>query len=178
MQKASLYKLFKSCFSPKNFKSFKNTKGINLRHLLLRAQPKSFKNTKGLSLIEMLVVVGILAFIMSIVARNVNQGRKKSQVNQAKILIGLIEQAMEEFSLDCGYYPETLDDLISAPSDCEQWGPDPYLKNGKIPQDPWKQDFKYEYDQNNERYVITSYGADRKPGGSGRFNKDISSDED
>ena len=36
-----------------------------------------FFNSKGLSLIEMLVVVGILAFIMSIVARNVSQGKKK-----------------------------------------------------------------------------------------------------
>jgi len=130
---------------------------------------------KGLSLIELLVVVGILAFIMSIVARNVSQGKKKSQINQTKILIGLIEQAMEEFNYDCGYYPESLEDLVTAPSDCEEWGPQSYLKNGKIPKDPWGQNFRYVYDESKESYVITSFGADRKPGGSGRFNKDISS---
>ena len=132
-------------------------------------------NKKGLSLIEMLVVVGILAFIMSVVARSVNQSRKKSQINETKILIGLLEQAMEEFSLDCGYYPEALEDLVSAPPDCEEWGPQPYLKNGKIPKDPWKQNFQYEYDEESGTYAIISFGADRKPGGSGRFNKDISS---
>ena len=130
---------------------------------------------KGLSLIEMLVVVGILAFIMSVVARSVSQSKKKSQIHQTKILIGLIEGAMEEFNLDCGYYPESLEDLVSQPGDCGEWGPQPYLKNGKIPKDPWNQDFRYEYDEDNDRPIVISYGADRRPGGSGRFNKDISS---
>ena len=132
-------------------------------------------NKKGLSLIEMLVVVGILAFIMSVVARSVSQSRKKAQIKEARILIGLIEQAMEGFSLDCGYYPESLEDLVSAPSDCEEWGPQPYLKNGKIPKDPWKQDFLYENDEDSGSFAIISFGADKKPGGSGKFNKDISS---
>lgn len=139
---------------------------------------KIFLNSKGLSLIEMLVVVGILAFIMSVVARGVSQSRKKSDVNKTKILIGLIQNAMEEFSYDCGYYPETLEDLVSAPLDCEEaWGPQPYLKNGKIPKDPWGQDFLYEYNEETDNFVITSYGSDRKPGGSGRFTKDISSED-
>ena len=136
---------------------------------------QSFFNKKGLSLIEMLVVVGILAFIMSVVARSVSQGKKKSQINQARILIGLFEQAMEEFNYDCDYYPETLEDLVFAPADCEQWGPQPYLKNGKIPKDPWGQDFRYGYNEDKGNFEIISWGADRKPGGSGRFNKDISS---
>lgn len=130
---------------------------------------------RGFSLIEMLVVVGILAFIITFIARNVGQAQKKSQVKQARILIGLIEQAMEEFNYDCGYYPESLEDLVSAPEDCEEWGPKAYLKNGKIPKDPWKQNFRYEYDEETGNFVIISYGADRKPGGSGPFNKDITS---
>lgn len=130
---------------------------------------------RGLSLIEMLVVVGILAFIMTFVVGRVTQARKKGQISQAKILIGLIEQAGEEFQYDCGYYPETLEDLVSAPPDCAQWGPNPYLKNGKIPKDPWGRDFLYRYSEERDSYEVISYGADRKPGGSGRFNEDISS---
>ena len=136
---------------------------------------KTLISSIGLSLIEMLVVIGLLAFLMSVVARSVSQSRKKSDINKTKILIGLIQQAMEEFSYDCGYYPETLEDLITAPADCEEWGPSPYLKNGKIPQDPWKQDFEYSYDEETGQFEILSYGADRKPGGGGPFNKDISS---
>ena len=124
----------------------------------------SFLNKKGLSLIEMLVVVGILAFIMSVVARGISQNRKKSQVNQAKILIGLLEQAMEEFNYDCDYYPESLEYLVSPPGDCEEWGPQPYLKNGKIPKDPWGQSFQYQYNEERDTFEIVSFGSDRKAG--------------
>ena len=82
---------------------------------------------------------------------------------------------MEEFNYDCGYYPESLEDLVSAPADCEEWGPQPYLKNGKIQKDPWKQDFRYEYNEEKGSFEIISWGADKKPGGSGPYNKDISS---
>ena len=134
-----------------------------------------FSNQRGLSLIEMLVVVGILAFIMTFVVGRVTQARKKGQISQAKILIGLIEQAGEEFHYDCGYYPESLEDLVSATADCEEWGPEPYFKNGNIPKDPWGREFLYRYSEERGSYEIISYGADRKPGGSGRFNSDISS---
>ena len=103
------------------------------------------------------------------------KAKKKSQISQARILIGLMGEALEEFSLDCGYYPESLEALVEPPADCEEWGPKPYLRNGKIPKDPWGQNFRYEYDESEDRSVIISFGADRKPGGSGRFNKDISS---
>ena len=123
----------------------------------------------------MLIVIGLLAFVVTLIANRIGKGRDKAKIGQARILIGVIEQAMEEFNLDCGYYPESLGDLVSAPPDCEEWGPKPYFKNGKIPKDPWKQDFQYEYDEDSGNYVIISFGADRKPGGSGKFNKDISS---
>ena len=132
-------------------------------------------NRRGLSLIEILVVVGILGFIMTVVFRGVSERNKKAKIGQARILIGVIEQAMEDFNLDCDYYPESLEDLVAEPPDCEEWGPKPYFKNGKIPKDPWGQDFQYGYDEDSENYVITSFGADRKPGGSGKYNKDISS---
>jgi len=140
-----------------------------------RSLVQSVKSPLGLSLIEMLVVIGLLAFLMSVVARNVSQSRKKSDVNKAKISMGIILQAMEEFNYDCGNYPESLEDLLTAPSDCEEWGPNSYLKNRKMLQDPWKQEFIYSYDEETDQFEILSYGADRRPGGSGPFNKDISS---
>lgn len=136
---------------------------------------KFLSNKRGLSLIEILVVVGIIAFIMTFVFRGVRERSEKAKLGQVKILIGSIEQSMEEFNLDCGFYPEVLEDLVSAPPDCEEWGPKPYFKNGKIPKDPWGSEFQYEYNEEIESYVITSFGSDRKPGGSGRFSKDISS---
>ena len=131
--------------------------------------------SRGMTLIEIMIVVGIIAFITTIVGQAVTRRQKKAKVSQAKIVIGLLEQAIAEFNYDCGYYPATLDDLVSAPADCEEWGPEPYVKDGKLPKDPWKSELVYELDDTGD-YNITSFGADRRPGGTG-YNKDISSSD-
>ena len=132
------------------------------------------KNKKGMTLIEIMIVVGIIAFLFTVIGQAVNKRRKKAQISQAKIVIGLLEQAISEFNYDCGYYPKSLDDLSVAPEDCAEWGPEPYVKNGKLPKDPWKNNFFYEVDDQTGSYEIISFGADRRPGGTD-FNKDISS---
>ena len=135
-----------------------------------------YKNNKGMTLIEIMIVVGIIAFLFTVIGQAVNSRRKKAQVSQAKIVIGLVEQAISEFNYDCGYYPESLEELAQPTDNCESWGPDPYFKNGKIPKDPWNNKLIYEYDSEMNRYEIISLGADRRPGGSD-FNKDISSSD-
>ena len=132
----------------------------------------SLSKSKGMTLIEIMIVVGIIAFLMTMVGREVSRRQKKAKVSQAKIVMGLLEQAIAEFNYDCGYYPATLDDLISAPADCEEWGPEPYVKDGRLPKDPWKNELAYELDETGD-YNITSFGADKRPGGTG-YNKDIS----
>ena len=132
------------------------------------------KKNKGMTLIEIMIVVGIIAFLFTVIGQAVNSRRKKAQISQAKIVIGLLEQAIAEFNYDCGYNPRTLDELVENSEDCESWGPDPYLKNGKLPKDPWNNRLVYEYDIETNKYEIISYGADRRLGGTD-FNKDISS---
>ena len=134
----------------------------------------NLRNKMGMTLIEILVVVTIIAFLFVVVGQAVNQRRKKAQISQAKIVINIVDQAITEFSYDCGFYPSTLEDLVQPVPDCESWGPDPYLKNGKILKDPWNNRLIYEYDSEINDYEIISQGADRRPGGDS-FNKDISS---
>ncbi|MCY4512250.1 MAG: type II secretion system major pseudopilin GspG [Bdellovibrionales bacterium] len=126
---------------------------------------------KGMTLIEIMIVVAVIAALMGYVGKKVMDRYEKAKVSQAKILISVIEDALVEFNLDCGHYPKTLDDLISAPADCEEWGPESYMD--KIPKDPWKSNVVYEVDESGD-YIITSFGADRRPGGKG-LKKDISS---
>ena len=126
-----------------------------------------------MTLIEIMIVVGILAFLMGYLGTKVKERSDKAKISQARIIISLVEDAITEFNLDCGFYPESLDDLVSAPRDCEEWGPEPYLKNGKIPKDPWKNNLVYEMDESGN-YTIISFGQDRRPGGTG-FKKDLSS---
>ena len=77
---------------------------------------------------------------------------------------------------DCGHYPDTNQGFAAlAPggeAGCSNWGPDPYIN--KIPKDPWGNTFSYYLEGSN--YVIISYGADKKEGGSG-YDADISSND-
>lgn len=134
----------------------------------------SLKNKKGMTLIEILIVVTIIASLFAIVFQTVSQRRKKAQVALAKTLIGKIEQTISEFEFDCGFYPESLTDLVEPVADCESWGPDSYLKNGKLPKDPWNNNLGYRYNDEENQFEIISFGADRKEGGTS-FNADISS---
>ena len=133
---------------------------------------KRLKNKRGMTLIEILVVVAIIGFLFVIVGRGVQKRMRKAKISQAKIVIGLVRDALLEFELDCGYYPEDLNALVEDTGECEAWGPESYLD--KLPKDPWNNRLIYEYNPDAADYVIISQGADRRPGGTGH-NKDISS---
>ncbi len=140
---------------------------------------KAIYNSKGLTLIEVIAVLAILAGIASILLRNFAPQLKKSKVRQAQILISRLSESVESFYLDCSYYPsnsEGFEALVLAPAKCESWGPDPYLRNGKIPKDPWGNDFIYKHDDATGRYEIISLGEGGIEGGE-NFQSDISSKE-
>ena len=138
---------------------------------------ESLKNNRGFSLVEILVALVLVVGVFATVFTNVMQNRDKGQVNQAKIMVSNLVNAFESFYMDCSYYPsseEGLEALVIASEKCESWGPQPYIKNGKIPKDPWKKDFVYEYDENSGVFEVISLGKGGKPGGTG-LASDISS---
>ena len=134
-------------------------------------------NNKGFSLMELLIAITILVGMIAAIIGNLSGRRNKAQINQAKIIISRLEDAINTFYLDCSYYPssaEGLEALVIAPEKCESWGPEPYLKKGRIPKDPWKNEFIYQYDENSGTFEIISTGRDGKAGGEG-LAADISS---
>jgi len=136
------------------------------------AVTKSLKNQRGMTLLEIMVVLAILGGLIGVLATQINSRFKKARMNEAKIQIAEISKALEMFYTDCGFFPESLENLVTAPSNCSNWGPDPYLK--KMPKDPWGEPFMYQI--NGSTYAIKSYGDDRKEGGTGT-GQDISSEE-
>ena len=134
-------------------------------------------NNKGLTLIEVLIVIGLIAGIAATLIGNFKQGESKGKINLAKTLISRLEDGLNTFYMDCNYYPssaEGLEALVIPPQKCESWGPQPYLKNGKIPKDPWGNNFLYRYDDSIGQFEIISLGQDGKEGGN-KFATDISS---
>jgi general secretion pathway protein G len=132
----------------------------------LKARSNSLNNQKGMTLLEIMIVLVILGGLIAVLATTVSSNLKKSKVKTAKIQMSEIGKSLDMYFTDCNQYPSTeggLGALVTAPSDCPNWGPDPYLK--KVQKDPWGGDFIYESTGNN--YELKSLGSDRREGGTG-----------
>ena len=139
------------------------------------------KNQKGFTLIEIMVVVIILGLLAGLVLPRILGQEEKAKVATAKVQIRSLEDALDAYKLDNGFYPTTdqgLDALIRKPEAGripDKWREGGYLKPARIPKDPWGKDFIYLSPGNeNREYDIISYGADNEPGGEGN-NADIES---
>ena len=130
------------------------------------------KNQMGFSLLEILVVMVMMATLIGLVANSVGNSKSKGDMQTAKIMIGKLKLKIEEFNLDTGYYPRSLDALVNDNGDSNWMGP--YIKEKEL-MDPWKESFQYSSPgQHDEEFSIVSNGKDRSPGGE-KFNKDINS---
>ena len=136
----------------------------------------TIKNNRGFTFTEILFALALVVGIMATFLTALQPRFEKGKISQAKIAIANLEQAVDFFYMDCNYYPseaEGWEALISAPEKCESWGPEPYLKKGKVPKDPWGNEFIYNV-QSNGKFEIISLGKGGKEGGEG-YAKDISS---
>jgi general secretion pathway protein G len=71
----------------------------------------------------------------------------------------IIALALDSYRLDVGEYPATLDELIQSSS--PRWN-GPYLQKGKVPKDPWGNDFGYQVKDEGTKFDLTSTGDGKK----------------
>lgn len=127
----------------------------------------------GFSLIEILLVVGIIAFIATMVATNIVGASEGAKLKQARAGVASVAQKINSYYLDIGSVPGSIDDLSTKPSNAANWK-GPYLIPSQL-LDPWKVPYAYKIDANsNQGFVVISYGPDKIEGGSEK-NKDITS---
>ena len=138
----------------------------------------------GFTLVEIMVVIVIIGLLAGIVGLNVIGNIAKAKVAQAKSQIKILDEAVLQFKMDTGLYPDTLDDLVARPGDVENWQSGGYLHGKKsIPPDPWNQEYMYEVSSSvdDHPYYIYSFGADGQDGGEGEnadiYNVDIETAE-
>jgi general secretion pathway protein G len=135
----------------------------------------ALRNQSGMTLIEIMVVMGIVAFLLVTLGSTVNSQLQKSRRTSAEFLIAEVGKALDSYNRDCGVFPTTdqgLDALMKSPGEsCSNWGPTAYIK--KINKDPWKTPLVYESD--GSTYTLKSLGSDKKPAGEGTA-ADISSE--
>ena len=104
--------------------------------------PEHLQNEEGMTLLEIMIVLAILGGLIAVLATNVMSRFKKAKVEQTKVQMNQVGTALDMFYTDCGFYPEELGGLVSAPSECSNWGPDPYVKN--MPRDAWGNEFEWQ----------------------------------
>lgn len=127
----------------------------------------------GFTLIEIMVVVFILGLLVTLVAPKIIGRTDYARQTKAKADVKAIEEALNMFKLDNGFYPtsaEGLGALVQGTPRAKRFSPDGYLP--KIPIDPWGNEYVYMSD--GREIVVISLGADGVEGGEG-YNADIDS---
>ena len=136
------------------------------------------KSEQGMSLIEILIALTLLALAGTFVGGRVFENLQEGKVQTAKIQMKSLSDRLKEFRRDCNTYPTTdqgLDALIEKPTggrECKRYAPGGYIEGGKIPLDPW--DNEYIYESDGKTFTIISLGADNAEGGEG-VDADINS---
>ncbi|NKC15770.1 MAG: type II secretion system protein GspG [Gammaproteobacteria bacterium] len=125
---------------------------------------------RGFTLAELLVVMAILAMIAAFAGPQIFKALGGAERDSVKVQIANFSSAIDQYRLDVGKYPTSLNDLIEAPSDARRWD-GPYLKK-TIPLDPWDNAYQYQHPGEHGDYDLLSLGADGIPGGDGD-NADI-----
>lgn len=134
----------------------------------------------GFSLIELMVVIVVLGILATFVVVNYTDVPDEARQAKARVDIGAIETALKMYKLHNGAYPTTeqgIQALVEKPTSGDapsNWKEGGYLEKGKVPADPWGNEYIYLSPGVHGDYDIISYGADGVPGGEGK-NKDINS---
>lgn len=136
------------------------------------------KSQRGMSLIEILIAITLLGLVGTFVVGNVFESLREGEVKSAKIQIKGLGEILRDYRRKCGSYPTSdqgLDALVEKPTsgrECKRYPKTAFIESGKIPEDPWQNEFEYE--SNGKKYTIISYGADGVEGGEDS-DADISS---
>lgn len=138
---------------------------------MLKNMKTILKSQQGMSLIEILIALTLLALAGTFVGGKVFEQLQEGKVQSAKIQIKSLSERLKEYRRDCNTLPTTdqgLDALIDKPTggrECKRYAPGGYIEGGKVPQDPWDNEFIYESD--GKTFTIISLGADNAEGGEG-----------
>lgn len=146
----------------------------------LRNILETARDERGFTLTELLIVVALIGIIMTFAATQIMGKFNKAKVDSTKIQMKNLGNILDQFRIDCGFYPSSeqgLEALISKPTggrECKNYDEAGYVKGKKKPKDGWGNDFLYESD--GSKYVLRSLGDDAVEGGAG-LGADISSED-
>lgn len=128
---------------------------------------------RGFTLIELMVVIVILGILAGLIVPRIMGRPEEARRTKARVQMEGIETALKLYKLDNGMYPSTeqgLQALVEPPSTGvlpKKWREGGYLEKGKVPKDPWGNDYVYLCPGLHGEFDLISHGADGQPGGEG-----------
>ena len=120
---------------------------------------RASKSTAGMTLLEIIIVVALLGTLGVYLITNLTQQADTAKIDQTKLAIGNIRQALQLYRVHMKKYPTTdagLQVLLENPGDKRWRGP--YIDNPNKILDPWDAEFEYESD--GRTFKIMSAGPD------------------
>lgn len=135
-------------------------------------------DAQGFTLIELMVVLVILGVLASLIVPRIMSRPEEARRIKARVDIQSLETALKLYNLDNGDYPTTeqgLQALVEPPATGtlpKNWREGGYLEKGKIPEDPWGNEYIYLSPGSHGDFDLISYGADGEAGGEGK-NADV-----
>ena len=136
------------------------------------------QDNRGFTLIELMVVIIILGILAMYVGPKLMGKPGEAKQVKARMDISSLETSLKIYKLDSGSYPSTeqgLQALVEKPETGvvpRKWKKGGYLEKGKVPKDPWGNDYIYLSPGLKGDFDIISYGADGAPGGEDE-NQDV-----
>ena len=98
--------------------------------------------SSGFTLVGLLLVLVILGILAAIVIPKFSGRSEQAKVQAAATQISNLSTAINNYEVDNSGYPKSLNDLLVAPRDAQNWH-GPYMQTDVIPKDPWGNDYIY-----------------------------------
>ena len=135
----------------------------------MRRNPTSRQRSQGMSLIELMIVIVLIGTVLALITNRIMGGQDRANVRITETQLITLAGKIDQFRMDTGKLPDTLDELVTSPGLPSWLGP--YAKPEEL-KDPWGGAIDYRRPGESGPFELVSLGADSAAGGDS-VNADI-----